>query len=110
MLSQVLTLQGLALPTPHPPKASPLAPPLLVPVSYSASIVQVSRSYTCHCSQTGCSGGQSWCLFVCHAEEILHKITSIKEYGTEFCSAKSELECFEGTASTVLIGGPPPAH
>lgn len=61
-------------------------------------------------ARQGALEARAGCLFVCHAEEILHKITSIKEYGTEFCSAKSELECFEGTASTVLIGGPPPAH
>lgn len=49
-------------------------------------------------------------LSVCHAQEILHKITSVKEYGTEFSSAKSELESFEGTLRTVLTGGPPQAH
>lgn len=48
-------------------------------------------------------------LSACHTK-TLYKITSVKEYGTEFSQLSQDLECFEGALSTVLTEGHPQVH
>lgn len=49
------------------------------------------------------------CLFVCHSEETLYQVASVKEYRTGFSSAKLDWSFLKGSLS-VSAGGHPQVH